>query len=86
MNESAKWRSGRATVRWSATGPSRRGGKSADLLADDERVAAERDRYVMVPTGEPAPLEVIQSQFSFEILVGALGAVTLFDDADHFLP
>ena len=43
-------------------------------FSDDERVAAEDDRDVMVPTGKGASLEVVKPEFPLEILVGALGA------------
>ena len=63
-NESSKWRSGRASERVGVTGPCRRGGKTPHPFADDERVAAENDRDVMVPSRERASLEVVEPQFA----------------------
>src|ERR1019366_9893528 len=73
VKESAKWRSGRERVRTSGTSPSGRGGKMPHSLSDDEGVAAECDRDVMMPAGETASLEVVESQLAFHFLVDALG-------------
>jgi len=43
MNESAKWRSGRASVRTSVTSPSGREGKNAVAFSHHEREAAQGD-------------------------------------------
>jgi hypothetical protein len=56
MKESAKWRSGRNRERTVSTSPGGRGGKSADALGDNEGVAAEDDRDVVVPGWEGAAL------------------------------
>ncbi len=54
-------------------GPGDRGGKSADALGDDERVATEHDRDVMMPAWVRATLEVIETELALEVLVHALG-------------
>ena len=51
MKESAKWRSGRAAVRWSTTRPGGRGGESPQAFRLDERVAGQDATDVMVPPG-----------------------------------
>src|SRR5260221_841701 len=84
-NESSKWRAGRERVRESAMGPCCRGGKSADPLGDDERVATEHDRHVMMPPFEAATFEVIESELALQLLVNALGLPTLFDRANDLL-
>ena len=60
-NESAKCRSGREAVRISNILASGRGGKSAGSLRDNESVAADDHRYVMVPALVRAPLEVVEA-------------------------
>ena len=77
MKESAKWRSGRARERTVGTRPGGRGGKSAEALGDDEGVATEHDRDVVMPTckGRPSndrarvrpPGTSIQITFGFSI-------------------
>ena len=52
--------------------PSSRGGKSPRAFGDDERVAGEYDGDVVVPTGETPALVVVEAEFTFEILIGAL--------------
>jgi hypothetical protein len=49
MNESLKWRSGRDRERWTSLRPSGRGGKTPHTFSDDERVAAEGDRNMVMP-------------------------------------
>src|SRR5258708_15041958 len=80
MNESTKWSSGRAEVRCSLIGPSLRGGKMPHAFRDNERVAADSDRDVVMPSGKRAALKVVQPEFPFQILIGPLGAPALFDD------
>src|SRR5258707_1473934 len=60
VNESAKCRSGREGERTCSTRASGRGGKSADSLGDDERVATQHDGDVVMPAHEAASLEVIE--------------------------
>ena len=60
--ESAKCLSGRACERVTATGAFGRGGKMPHTFGDDERIAAENDRDVVVPSREGTALEVIQPQ------------------------
>ena len=68
-----------------ATLPSGRGGEMPHALSDDEGVAAEGDRDVMVPAREAASLEVVEAQLALHLLVDALGAVALLEQADDLL-
>jgi hypothetical protein len=79
MKESAKWRSGRDLERLVTILPSSRGGKSAAPLRDDERVAAEDDGDVMVPTHEGPSLEVVEPELSFELLIHPLRPPAFLD-------
>src|ERR1041384_8869217 len=54
-------------------------------FGDDERVAAENDRDVMMPTGEPSALIVIEAELALEILVDTLGAPPLHDQSYELL-
>jgi hypothetical protein len=54
-------------------------------FSDDERLAAQDDRDVMMPTGEPSAFEVIEAEFTLEVLVGALGAPALHDQSYELL-
>src|SRR3954470_4072794 len=85
MNESGKCRSGRSSVREGLVRFSGRGGKSAGVLRADEGVAAQNSRDVMVPATKAPPLEVVEAQFAFEVLVDALGAPALLDDPNQTL-
>src|SRR5262249_54988292 len=85
MKESAKWRSGRRGERVVPTRPSGREGKMAKLLGDDECVATEREGDVMVPPAPASAFEVVEPQLALHVLVHALGAPTLLEDADHLL-
>ena len=60
MNESATWRSGRATERVGSTFAVCRGEKRPSTLGHDEGVATENDGDVVVPAPESPPLEVIE--------------------------
>src|SRR5262249_17979797 len=62
-----------------------RGGKMPRAFSDDERVAAEDKRDVVMPSGERATLEVIESELALEVFVGALGSPALHHDADDLL-
>src|SRR5579863_7009442 len=77
MKESSKWRSCRALERIARTRPSARGGKMPQLLAEDERVAAENDGDVVIPAAEGSTFVVVQPQLALEILVHALGTPAL---------
>ena len=54
-------------------------------FGNDERVAAENDTDVVMPPRERAPLEVIEAQLAFELLVEALSAPSLLEDSDDLL-
>ena len=85
MKESTKWRSGRDRDRVGVILPSSRGGKTPHAFSDDERVAAEDDGDVVMPTRERAALEVVQTELALELLVRALGAPAFLDDAHDLL-
>src|SRR6185436_6012821 len=74
---SAKWRSGRDRLRVVLQRPSGRGGEMPHTFGNDERVAAQDDRDVVVPPGKPAALVVVEPQLVLEILIGAFGAPAL---------
>jgi hypothetical protein len=48
-----------------------------------EGVAGEDDGYVVMPAAEFAALVVVEAEFSFEVLVGALSAPALRGDGDQ---
>src|SRR5262249_23197064 len=64
MKESAKCRSGRERVRVSATSPSGLGGEMPHTLRDDEGVAAECDRDVVMPARKRSSLEVVEAELA----------------------
>src|SRR5262249_50316573 len=61
-----------------ATGPFHRGGKRPNLLGHNERVAAERDTYVVMPSAKAASFEVVEPKLTLEVFVDALGTPSLF--------
>src|SRR4029077_2978900 len=67
------------------TSPSGLGGKMPHTLRDNEGVAADGDRDVMMPTGIGSTFKVIETQFAFHVLVHSLGPPPLFDDAHELL-
>src|SRR5438445_367100 len=69
MKESSKWRSGRDSERTVAFLPSGRGGKTPHTFGDDERVAADRDGYMMMPAGEASAFEVVEPELALHVLV-----------------
>src|SRR5580692_1166886 len=85
MKESSKWRSCRAVERVARTRPSARGGKMPQALAGHERIAAEDDGDVVMPTAEGASLVVVEPQLSLEVLVDALGAPAFLGDPHELL-
>src|SRR5438876_4665906 len=85
MKESAKCRSGRDGDRTGSILPSARGGKTPHAFRNEERIAAEHDRDVVMPARERAALEVVQAQLPLELLIGALGAPALLHDAHDLL-
>ena len=52
-------------------------------FSDDERVAAQDDGDVMMPSGEASALEVVEAEFAFEVFVDAFGSPALHDDSDE---
>ena len=62
MKESTKCRSGRDGALVGFSLPSARGGETPHTLRNDESVAAQYDRDVVVPAGKRAPLEGVESQ------------------------
>ena len=84
-NESAKCRSGRELVRISWMVPSDRGGETPHTLRYDEGVAANRDGNVVMPTWETAALEVVEPELALHVLIDALGAVALLEEAYELL-
>src|SRR5258708_23556100 len=84
-NESATCRSGRVLGRARSTVPAGRGGKTPHTLRDDEGVAADRDGNMVMPTGETPPLEVVEPELALHLLVDALGAVALLEEANELL-
>jgi hypothetical protein len=85
MKLSWKWRSGREELRVGLSLPSGRGGKTPHTFGNDERVAAESDRDVVVPGREVAAFVVVQAEFALEVLVDALGSPALHHQADELL-
>lgn len=83
--ESTKWRSGRARERTGMTRPSARGGKSPGTFGHEEGVRAQDGGDMVMPPGEAPSLEVIEPQFTLELLVSLLGAVALLEEADDLL-
>src|SRR5438477_13004997 len=81
MKESGKWRSGREAVRTGRTKPSGRGGKTPHAFAQNECVAAQDTRHVMVPARVTASFIVVEAKLAFEVFVQSFGAITLFDDS-----
>src|SRR5271166_4694337 len=85
MKESSKWRSCRAVERVARTRPSSRGGKMPQTLAGHERIAAEDDGDVVMPTAEGPSLIVVEPELSLEVFVDALGAPALLGDPHELL-
>src|SRR5579863_74042 len=83
--ESAKCRSGRERDRTRGTLPSSRGGEMPQALSEDEGVAAEGDRDVMIPAWEGASLEVVEPELALHLGVDVLGAIALLEDAHDLL-
>src|SRR5438552_12374042 len=81
MNESAKWRSGRDALRTVFSRFSGRGGETPRLFGDDEGVAGERDRDMVLPAEEAATFEVVEAEFSLHVFVDPFGTPALLDDA-----
>ena len=85
MKESAKCRSGRDGERVTVTRPSGRGGKMPHTLGNEERVAAQDDRDVMVPPGVRAAFEVIEAELALELFVGSFRAPSFLHGAHDLL-
>lgn len=54
-------------------------------LGDNERVAAEDDRNVMMPPRERAALIMVQAKLPLQFLISLLGTPALLEDADDLL-
>jgi hypothetical protein len=54
-------------------------------LGDDESVAAEDDRDVVMPPWKRAAFEVVEAELALELFVGPFGSPALFDDAHDLL-
>ena len=54
-------------------------------FGDYERVAAQDDRDVMMPTRKAPAFEVIEAELTLEVFVGAFSSPTLHDDFDQLL-
>ena len=52
-------------------------------FSDDERVAAQDDRDVVMPSREASALEVVEPELALEIFVSAFGSPALHNDADE---
>ena len=65
--------------------PSGRGGKTPHTFSNDERVAAQSDRHVMMPTRKPAPFKVVEAESPFEVFVYALRAPPLHHSTNQLL-
>src|SRR5271165_2530204 len=85
MKESRKWRSGRARERMGLMAPSTRGGEMPHPFGNDERVAAEDDGDVVVPSGERTSLEVVEPELALHLFIDTLGAPSLLEDAYDLL-
>src|SRR5215510_5072196 len=85
MKLSRKCRSGRERVRLGFRRPSGRGEKTPHTLGDDERVAAEGDRDMMVPTWESSAFEMVEPKLALEVFVHPLGTPALHDQANQLL-
>ncbi len=83
MKLSGKCRSGRERLRVVSQRPSGRGEITLHAFGDDERVAAEGDGDVVVPAAETPSFEVVEAELALQVLVDALGAPALHDDADE---
>src|SRR5271156_5990157 len=83
--EAAKGRSGREDDLSTRTFPSLRGGEVPQTLSDDEGVAAEDDRDVMMPASEAPSFEVVEPQLALHLFVSGLRTPALFDDAHELL-
>ncbi len=73
MKLSWKWRSGREELRVGVSRPSGRGGETPHPFSNDERVAAQGDRDVMVPAREAAAFVVVQPEFTLEPTLFVIG-------------
>ena len=83
MRESWKWRSGRERERVGVRRPLSGGGKTPSTLGDEESVASESYRDVVMPALVATALEVVEAEFAFEVLIDALGTPALFDEPDE---
>src|ERR1019366_9083079 len=61
------------------------GGKMPHTLRDDEGVAADGDRNVMMPAEEASPFEVVEPQLALHLFVDALGAISFLEETHELL-
>lgn len=54
-------------------------------FADDERIAAQDDRDVVIPAWKGAPFVGVEPELAFELLVGAFGTPSLLDRTSDVL-
>jgi hypothetical protein len=85
MKLSVKWRSGRVMERVGVQRPGGRGGKMPHTFGDDERIAAQDNRDVVMPTGKASAFEVIEAELALEVFVGTFSSPALHDDFDQLL-
>src|SRR5512134_2364171 len=83
MKLSWKWRSGRERLRVVFQRPCGRGGETPRAFGNDERVAAENDRDMVVPAWKPSSLVVIDAELSFEVLIDPLRPPSLHHDSQE---
>ena len=85
MKESAKWRSGRAAERTGVIFSSGRGGKRPPQGSRDIRIGRQHGGHMMVPPWIGSSFEVIETEFTLHILVGAFGPPPLLGPADQLV-
>src|SRR4051812_44878738 len=51
----------------------------------NERVAAEHNRHVMMPSGVQAAFKMVEAELAFEVFVGTLGSPALFEKSNDLL-
>ena len=59
--------------------PGGRGGKRSHAFGDHEGITAECDGYMVVPAAESTPLEVVEAELPFQLLVDLFGAIAFLE-------